>query len=64
MIMRQKIYGSEVDVWSVGCLFAEMALQEAMFMGESEIDQIMRIFRLLGTPKTGHWEEAMQLELF
>jgi len=41
-----------------------MALQEAIFMGESEIDQIMRIFRLLGTPKKGHWEDAMQLELF
>lgn len=33
-------------------------------MGESEIDQLMRIFRMLGTPTRGHWEDAMKLELF
>lgn len=43
-------YGYEVDVWAVGCIFAEMLLKEPLFQGHSNIDQMKRIFRVLGTP--------------
>jgi serine/threonine protein kinase len=34
-----------VDVWSVGCIFAEMYTKRPLFQGDSEIDQLFRIFR-------------------
>lgn len=43
-------YSTPVDIWSVGCIFAEMANGGPLFAGTSEADQLDRIFRLLGTP--------------
>jgi hypothetical protein len=34
-----------VDVWSIGCIFAEMYTKRPLFQGDSEIDQLFRIFR-------------------
>lgn len=39
-----------LDIWSIGCIFAEMLNKHALFPGDSEIDQMFRIFRTLGTP--------------
>ncbi|CAG0892951.1 unnamed protein product [Darwinula stevensoni] len=41
-------YGPEVDVWAVGCLFAEMTTGEPLFPGESDIDQLFLIVQALG----------------
>ena len=38
-------YSTPVDIWSVGCIFAEMSSNNVLFEGDSEIDQIFRIFR-------------------
>ena len=32
-------------MWSVGCIFAEMAMKQPLFPGDSEIDEIFKIFR-------------------
>ncbi len=45
-------YSTPVDIWSIGCIFAEMANGGPLFAGTSESDQLDRIFRLLGTPNT------------
>lgn len=42
-------------MWSVGCIFAEMCTRKALFPGDSEIDEIFKIFRLLGTPDEDTW---------
>jgi len=34
----------------MGCIFAEMTQRRALFAGDSEIDQIFKIFRIMGTP--------------
>lgn len=38
-------YSCAIDMWSVGCIFAEMAMKKPLFQGDSEIDQLFRIFR-------------------
>ncbi|EFO27307.1 CMGC/CDK/CDC2 protein kinase [Loa loa] len=44
-------YTSAVDIWSIGCITAEMAMKETLFpLGDSNIDQIFRIFSVLSTP--------------
>lgn len=41
-------YGKEVDIWAIGCLFAEMKTGEPLFPGESDIDQLFRILCHIG----------------
>ena len=40
-------YACPVDIWSVGCIFAEMVTKKPLFHGDSEIDQLFRIFRFV-----------------
>ncbi|KAI0026044.1 protein kinase-like domain-containing protein [Xylariomycetidae sp. FL0641] len=57
ILLGGRQYSTGVDMWSVGCIFAEMCTRKPLFPGDSEIDQIFKTFRLLGTP-TGHREEV------
>ena len=41
---------SRVDVWSTGCVMAELMLGQPLFPGESGIDQLVEIIKVLGTP--------------
>jgi cyclin-dependent kinase 7 len=43
-------YGIGVDMWSVGCIFAELMLRQPYFPGDSDIDQLSKIYSALGTP--------------
>nr|CAH7766814.1 unnamed protein product [Callosobruchus chinensis] len=43
-------YSSPVDVWAIGCLFAEIMTGDPLFPGESDIDQFYLIVKLLGRP--------------
>lgn len=39
-----------IDVWSTGCVMAELMLGQPLFPGESGIDQLVEIIKVLGTP--------------
>ena len=39
-------YTTAIDMWSVGCIFAELVQMKALFTGKSEIDQIQQIFKV------------------
>jgi cyclin-dependent kinase 2 len=45
ILLGQEVYSPPVDIWSVGVIFAEMLTKKPLFPGDSEIDQIYRIFR-------------------
>nr|CAH0110540.1 unnamed protein product [Daphnia galeata] len=56
VLLGAKIYTTSVDIWSVGCIYAEMLKgRTALFPGDSEIDQLFRIFRTMGTPDETCW---------
>uniref|UniRef100_A0A8D0EEV9 cyclin-dependent kinase n=1 Tax=Salvator merianae TaxID=96440 RepID=A0A8D0EEV9_SALMN len=93
ILLGCKYYSTAVDIWSIGCIFAEMSSQhyqsekvitlvglvfypcppfcsylkgkpvtrKALFPGDSEIDQLFRIFRTLGTPTELLWPGVTQL---
>ncbi|XP_030900722.2 cyclin-dependent kinase 3 isoform X3 [Melopsittacus undulatus] len=61
ILLGCKYYSTPVDIWSVGCIFAEMVTRKALFPGDSEIDQLFRIFRTLGTPTEATWPGVTQL---
>lgn len=50
LLVGEPIYGAAVDVWAIGCLFAEMLTGDPLFPGESDIDQLFLIVRMLGKP--------------
>lgn len=45
ILLGGRQYSTGVDMWSVGCIFAEMCTRKALFPGDSEIDEIFKIFR-------------------
>lgn len=61
ILLGSKHYSTSVDMWSVGCIFAEMVTKRPLFPGDSEIDELFRIFRLLGTPTEETWASVASL---
>ncbi|EPE25372.1 Protein kinase-like (PK-like) [Glarea lozoyensis ATCC 20868] len=55
ILLGGRQYSTGVDMWSVGCIFAEMCTKKPLFPGDSEIDEIFKIFKLLGTPTENEW---------
>jgi len=55
LLLGTKEYKCPIDVWSVGCIFAEFLAQKALFPGKSEIMQLNLIFAELGTPSEKIW---------
>lgn len=55
ILLGGRAYSTGVDMWSIGCIFAEMCTRKPLFPGDSEIDEIFKIFRSLGTPTEEDW---------
>ncbi|PSN56636.1 Cyclin-dependent kinase 11B [Blattella germanica] len=55
ILLGTRKYSTSVDVWSVGCIFSELITMETLFQSKTEVEQINRIFRALGTPNEKMW---------
>jgi len=65
VLLGTRQYSTSIDIWSVGTIMAEMFLQgHPIFPGDSEIDQIFKIFRVMGTPNENIWPGVNQLPDF
>lgn len=64
VLLGQKQYSLGVDIWAVGCIFAELIEKRPMFNGDSEIDQIFKIFQFHGTPTPSEWPNVYKLPDF
>ncbi|GMR53925.1 hypothetical protein PMAYCL1PPCAC_24120, partial [Pristionchus mayeri] len=55
-------YSTSLDIWGVGCIFAEMTTGQALFPGRKDVvDQLERIFRIRGVPDTTKWPQVVSL---
>lgn len=54
-------YSSQVDIWGVGCIFAEMCTGRPLFCGQSDSDQLLKIFKVIGTPNKQDWPSMTEL---
>jgi len=61
VLLGSRNYSTQVDIWSVGCIFAEMANGRPLFPGSSEDDQLNKIFKTLGTPSEKSWPGMVDL---
>ncbi|KAJ2034417.1 cyclin-dependent kinase 5 [Coemansia sp. RSA 376] len=50
VLMGSRQYDTSIDIWSVGCIFAEMSTGRPFFAGNSIDDQVLQIFKIMGTP--------------
>lgn len=57
-------YDFSVDIWSAGCILGELALNQFLFKGENEIDQLSKIFCTLGNANESTWPGVESLPNF
>ncbi|KAJ7748529.1 kinase-like domain-containing protein [Mycena maculata] len=50
VLLGSRTYSTSIDVWSCGCIFAEMISGVPLFRGKDTQDQLLHIMRILGTP--------------
>jgi len=61
LLFGEMRYTSAVDIWSIGCIFGELIKQETIMQGQGELDQIDKIFSLLGAPSEVTWPDFTKL---
>lgn len=62
VLMGAKLYSTSIDMWSAGCIFAEIANGgRPLFPGGDVDDQLRRIFKVLGPPNEDTWPNASKL---
>ena len=55
LLLGSPTYTVALDMWSVGCIFGEMLAGKPLLPGEGEVDQISKIFKLVGVPSEERW---------
>ncbi|XP_061366564.1 cyclin-dependent kinase G-2-like [Gastrolobium bilobum] len=61
LLLGAKEYSTAIDMWSVGCIMAELVAKEPLFRGKTELEQLDKIFRTLGTPNEKIWPGLSKL---
>ncbi|XP_020843071.1 cyclin-dependent kinase 6 isoform X3 [Phascolarctos cinereus] len=60
-VLLQSSYATPVDLWSVGCIFAEMFRRKPLFRGSSDVDQLGKILDVIGLPGEEDWPNDVAL---
>ncbi|XP_046331397.1 cyclin-dependent kinase 6-like [Haliotis cracherodii] len=60
-VLLQGQYATPVDLWSCGCIFAELFNRRPLFCGQSDVDQLIKIFEAIGLPSELEWPEHVSL---
>lgn len=58
VLLGSRQYDTSIDIWSAGCIMAEMFTGRPLFPGQQNEDQLIRIFRLMGTPTEETWPDV------
>lgn len=60
VLLGSRTYNTSIDIWSAGCIMAEMFTGRPLFPGTTNDDQLVRIFRIMGTPSERSWPGISQ----
>lgn len=61
MLLKSEHYNTPVDIFALGCIIAELYMLRPLVPGVNEVDQLMKISKLLGTPNGYLWPEGQYL---
>eukprot|EP00477_Mikrocytos_mackini_P001805 GAHX01001955.1.p1 GENE.GAHX01001955.1~~GAHX01001955.1.p1 ORF type:complete len:336 (-),score=49.80 GAHX01001955.1:237-1244(-) len=64
LLLGLKMYDEKVDIWALGCILVEMINGKPLFVGDSEIDQLHKIFGIRGPPLKTDWPEIRKFPNF
>ena len=55
-------YGNKIDIWSIGCIFAELIIGRPLFKASNELGTLSNIIEIIGCPNEENWEGVSQLQ--
>ncbi|KZV45638.1 putative serine/threonine-protein kinase [Dorcoceras hygrometricum] len=58
LLLGSTNYREAVDLWSIGCVFAEFFSGRAILKGRTEVEQLHKIFKLCGSPPEDYWKKC------
>ncbi|KAH1111704.1 hypothetical protein GLYMA_04G165600v4 [Glycine max] len=58
LLLGSTDYDPSVDLWSVGCVFAELLVGKPILQGRTEVEQLHKIFKLCGSPPDEYWKKS------
>nr|XP_043636980.1 protein IMPAIRED IN BABA-INDUCED STERILITY 1-like [Erigeron canadensis] len=58
LLLGSTDYEASVDLWSIGCVFAELLLGTPILQGRTEVEQLHKIFKLCGSPPEDYWKKS------
>jgi cyclin-dependent kinase 10 len=61
LLLGSKIYGQSIDIWAVGCVFAEFLAGQPLMNGKTEEEQFRLMVDCIGIPSTREWPELMSM---
>lgn len=61
LLLGADVYSTEVDMWSIGCIFGELLLKDPLLTGQNEVEQLTKIFELCGIPTDATWPSFRRL---
>merc|ERR1719310_682003 len=64
LLLGSEHYTPAVDVWSLGCILAEMFLLRPLFSASTEVGMLDVIFRMCGTPNPNNWESVTEIPTY
>lgn len=64
LLLGSTRYSSSIDIWSVGCIFAELLNSKPLFQGRNEAKMLELIYQICGTPTDEEWPDAKLLKFY
>ncbi|XP_061368343.1 probable serine/threonine-protein kinase At1g54610 isoform X2 [Gastrolobium bilobum] len=58
LLLGATYYGTTVDLWSTGCILAELYAGKPIMPGRTEVEQLHKIFKLCGSPSEDYWRKS------
>ncbi|XP_059440886.1 probable serine/threonine-protein kinase At1g54610 [Corylus avellana] len=58
LLLGATFYGTAVDLWSTGCILAELYAGKPIMPGRTEVEQLHKIFKLCGSPSEDYWRKS------
>lgn len=64
LLLGSKDYNTQIDMWSMGCIFAELLINELLFKGDKEPRLLELIYKFCGSPDPTNWPNCDKLRYF
>ena len=64
LLLGETVYGAEIDIWSLGCVFWEILTGNCLFYGDNEKSVFLKICQLCGNPNELNWPGVTQLPYY